>query len=179
MKAKWSRRMAKGALIASIAATVIAIAVPMSVGRANPRPPAATQPATASGPASQPATMGAATTRPLAEPRRIREAKIKCAMVQISMLETALAVFEVDCGRYPTNDEGLGALVKQPANSQGWKKDGYLAKGGVPDDPWGHPYKYVRPGQHNPKGFDLYSFGPDGMDGTADDIGNWDQKAGK
>jgi len=104
---------------------------------------------------------------------RGEEAKIKSAMTQISMLETALSMFEVDCQRYPTSTEGLAALVEQPNNCPNWK--GYLPKG-VPNDPWGNPYQYQDPGQHNPKSFDLWSFGPDGQGGTTDDIDNWTQK---
>ena len=46
----------------------------------------------------------------------------------------------------------------------------------VPLDPWDNPYQYMSPGIHNPDGFDVWSFGPDGINGTQDDIGNWNQE---
>lgn len=82
-------------------------------------------------------------------------------------LRTALRQFEVHCGRYPTTKEGLASLV-QGGNITGWK--GPYIVNDVPIDPWGNPYVYRCPGQHNTDGFDLYSFGPDMKDGTADDI---------
>jgi len=105
------------------------------------------------------------------------KARIKTTVAQIGMFETALERFRLENGRYPTSDEGLRALVEQPANCPNWDKEGYLGKDDLPDDPWGNKYQYRYPGQHNQKGFDLWSFGPDGQDGGEDDIGNWSQQA--
>lgn len=102
---------------------------------------------------------------------RSEQAKITAAKTDISNMETALDVFETDCGRYPNGDEGLQALVGNPSNLQGWKGP-YLKRLNM--DPWGHPYVYVSPGQHNATGIDLYSLGPDGREGN-DDITNWQQ----
>ncbi len=101
---------------------------------------------------------------------RTQQAKITAAQTDISNMETALDAFEVDNGRYPTSAEGLRALTDQPPGMTTWK--GYL-KRAVGNDPWGNPYVYGCPGQHNTDGYDLHSFGPDGQDGTADDITNW------
>jgi len=106
--------------------------------------------------------------------RRTEQAKLTAAATEISNIELALDTFEVDCGRYPTTEEGLKALVEQPSNADGWH-DSYI-KRGVPRDPWGNAYVYRCPGQHNPSGYDLYSFGPDGQDGGGDDIDNWSQR---
>jgi general secretion pathway protein G len=106
---------------------------------------------------------------------RTKQARLSAAKADISNMGTALEAFEVDCGRLPTTDEGLNALVQQPGNVQNWNKAGYLNKG-VPKDPWDHDYVYRCPGQQNPNGYDLYSFGPDGQDGGGDDIVNWTQK---
>ncbi|MEO6437494.1 MAG: type II secretion system major pseudopilin GspG [Tepidisphaeraceae bacterium] len=103
---------------------------------------------------------------------RSEQARITAAKAQISSLETALTGFEVDCGRFPTNDEGLQALVQQPANVQNWKS--YMKQ--IPKDPWGNPYVYRAPGTHNPQDFDLFSIGPDGREGN-DDITNWSEDA--
>ena len=100
---------------------------------------------------------------------RGEEAKIKAARVQIGNFKTALEMFEKDCSRYPTTSEGLQALVLQPGDIKGWKK----CMDEVPNDPWDHPYKYTCPGQNNSDGFDILSAGPDGQEGTEDDITNW------
>ena len=97
-------------------------------------------------------------------------AKIDVARNNIAALQTALEVFEVDVGRYPTAAEGLQALVAQPPGAQQWHGP-YLSK--LPKDPWGNPYLYRFPGKHNQNGFDLYSLGPDGKEGGGDDITNW------
>lgn len=76
-------------------------------------------------------------------------------------------------GRYPTTSEGLEALVKKPANAEGWQQ-AYL-KRDVPLDPWGNEYIYRYPGQYNEDGYDLYSYGPDGKQGGGDDITNWSE----
>ena len=102
---------------------------------------------------------------------RSEQAKITQAQTDIANIELALETFEVDCARYPTKEEGLGALVVMPANADNWR--GPYLKKGLPRDPWGHPYVYRCPGQHNPDGFDLSSFGPDGQEGGGDDIDNW------
>lgn len=106
--------------------------------------------------------------------KRSEQAKITAANTDISNLGVSLSGFELDCGRYPTTEEGLGALVQQPPNLNGWKGP-YLERG-VPKDPWGNPYPYQCPGQHRPDSYDLHSFGPDGQDGGGDDIDNWSEK---
>ena len=97
-------------------------------------------------------------------------AKPAAARADIIQLRVALDVFEVDMGRYPTTQEGLSALLAPPPGSKNWKGP-YLK--GAAKDPWGHPYVYRCPGTHNPNGFDLHSFGPDGKEGGGDDIDNW------
>ena len=85
----------------------------------------------------------------------------------------ALDLFELDTGKYPTSEEGLNALRVQPPGAQNWKGP-YLKQG--PVDPWNRPYRYVYPGAKNPQDYDLFSLGPDGAEGTSDDIGNWEKK---
>jgi general secretion pathway protein G len=100
---------------------------------------------------------------------RSEDAKLKACKAEISILSGALDTFEIDNGRYPSTDEGLRALVEQPANVENWRA--YL-KGGIPVDQWKRPYVYVYPGTNNTDSFDLYSLGPDGREG-GDDITNW------
>jgi len=101
---------------------------------------------------------------------RTQDAKIAAAKTDIASMDNLLETFESDNERYPTNEEGLRALVEQPSGLQNWH--GPYIKRGVPNDPWGNPYVYKYPGVHNAKGFDLYSLGPDGREG-GDDIDNW------
>lgn len=102
---------------------------------------------------------------------RTEDAKKAAAKQDISGTATALDTFEVDNGRYPTSDEGLAALSNPPSNMTNWHGP-YIAKP-IVNDPWGHPYVYRFPGSHNPRGFDLFSTGPDGQEGGGDDIDNW------
>ena len=71
-------------------------------------------------------------------------------------------------------EEGLSALIEQPTDVTSWH--GPYIKRGVPKDPWGSPYVYKQPGEHNASGYDLYSFGPDKQDGSDDDIDNWSER---
>jgi len=92
--------------------------------------------------------------------------RAKTAHIQIESLVTAMELFHIDVGRYPTSTEGLSALVKSPGNIAGWNGP-YLAKGDVPQDPWGRPYLY-QAGQ-NGGSFQIRSLGADGKEGGADE----------
>jgi general secretion pathway protein G len=107
---------------------------------------------------------------------RAESTKKQAAAVDIkSNIRVALGMFETDCGRYPTTAEGLAALVNQPQNAPNWQGP-YFENSIMPKDPWGNPYIYECPGQHNIKGYDLSSCGPDGQPGGGDDIDNWTQQ---
>ena len=82
-------------------------------------------------------------------------AKVSTAQIQIDGLKTALDMFLVDVGRYPTQQEGLEALVQNPGTMANWHGP-YVKATGVPVDPWGQPYQYRIPGQ-NGNDFDLYT----------------------
>jgi general secretion pathway protein G len=103
---------------------------------------------------------------------RSEQAKLAAAKTDISMIDNALDLFEQDTGRYPSTDEGLRALT-DAGSLPNWH--GPYIKRGVPNDPWGNPYVYRYPGQHNTSGADLFSMGPDGREGN-DDITNWAQQ---
>ncbi|KON80388.1 type II secretion system major pseudopilin GspG [Azoarcus sp. PA01] len=99
-------------------------------------------------------------------------AKSKTARVQVSDLEQAAELFKLDVGRFPTNEEGLDALVARPAAGTGW--NGPYLKGGVPPDPWGIPYQYENPGRRAQ--IDIFTLGADntpGGEGENVDVGNW------
>ena len=94
-------------------------------------------------------------------------------VTDIYNFKTGLSMFEMACGRFPTTEEGLSALLKRPAAiPEGVWKGPYLDERKLPKDSWGHDYLYHRPGVHNPDGYDVYSLGPNGK-GGAEAIGNW------
>ena len=92
---------------------------------------------------------------------RLGGAKSKTAGIQIADLDKALEIFKLDVGRYPSNAEGLQALVAKPASAGGW--NGPYLKGGLPSDPWGNPYRYANPGPQG--GFEVLSLGADNAPG--------------
>jgi general secretion pathway protein G len=85
-------------------------------------------------------------------------------------IATALKMYELDNGDYPSGSEGLGALLSKPGSATNWNGP-YLEK--KPIDPWGREYQYKCPGEHRPADYDLYSLGRDGVE-SADDVKNWD-----
>ncbi|MET4805214.1 type II secretion system major pseudopilin GspG [Limibacillus sp. MBR-115] len=89
-------------------------------------------------------------------------AKSKTAKVQIENFATALDLYRLDIGSYPTTDQGLEALVRAPGGVDGWNGP-YLSKAEVPLDPWKNPFQYNQPGENAP--FDLYSLGADNQEG--------------
>jgi len=99
---------------------------------------------------------------------KVGEAKPVAAANQIDSLGLALDLYAMDnSGRYP---KALGDLVRDPGDAEKW--NGPYLKKGVPPDPWGNPYTYQSPGVHS-KDYDLYSAGPDAIEGTEDDITSW------
>ncbi len=104
------------------------------------------------------------------------KSKPKVAKLQIEEFGTSLDMFKLETGRYPTTQEGLQALITQPAGATGWNGP-YLHKPSVPKDPWENDYHYVSPGQHG-TGFDISSYGADkaeGGDGENKDINSWER----
>ncbi|MES2722081.1 MAG: type II secretion system major pseudopilin GspG [Pseudomonadota bacterium] len=97
------------------------------------------------------------------------------ARADISVLEQSIEGYRLDNFTFPTNEQGLQALVTPPAGMarpDRYREGGYIRR--LPQDPWGNPYQYAVPGE---KGrFDIYSFGADGRkggEGDDADIGNW------
>lgn len=105
---------------------------------------------------------------------RTEEARISVAQADIgSNINMALKLYELDNGSYPVTAQSLEALLSKPSAPPvpyNWKGP-YLEK--EPIDPWNNPYKYKFPGEHNKSGYDLYSVGRDGLEGTEDDVTNW------
>ena len=103
---------------------------------------------------------------------RTEQAKVSAAQADVSAnIATALKLYELDNGRYPSNEDGsLQALFTKPGNATNWNGP-YLEK--KPVDPWGHEYQYKAPGTHRTYDYDLYSYGHDGVE-SEDDVKNWE-----
>ncbi|RJQ68474.1 MAG: type II secretion system protein GspG [Desulfobacteraceae bacterium] len=109
---------------------------------------------------------------------RSDDAKVSATRIQIESLVSALKMYKLDNGTYPSTEQGLEALVSPPQSGdvpKKWRKGGYLEKGKVPKDPWGNDYIYLFPGTHGD--FDIVAYGADGVPGGEDynkDIASWD-----
>ena len=103
------------------------------------------------------------------------EARVIAARQDLATIVSALKLYRLDIGRYPTSEQGLKALVAKPSEEPiptNWKIGGYLDR--LPNDPWGKPYQYSSPGLKGE--MDVFSFGADGKLGGVElgtDIGNW------
>ena len=107
---------------------------------------------------------------------RAEQAKVTAAQSDIQVnIPTALDLYELDNGFYPSTEQGLAALRDQPSTAPvpaKWSGP-YLKR--KPLDPWGNAYHYQSPGSHNPNSYDLFSYGKDGAEGGKDDVTNWDE----
>jgi len=113
--------------------------------------------------------------RIMGRPDEARQLKAK---IQIESIETALKLYKIDNGSYPGTEQGLQALVEQPATGNipaKWREGGYLEKGKLPKDPWGNDFVYLSPGVHGE--YDIVSYGADGApggEGKNMDINSWE-----
>src|SRR5215468_8278997 len=101
------------------------------------------------------------------------ESKVKAAKIQIESLTSALDLYALDTGHYPSSSEGLEALMQPPGSVASWNGP-YLKGTVIPKDPWGRSYIYRSPGQHG--SYDILSYGADGQEGgtgAAADITSW------
>lgn len=108
---------------------------------------------------------------------RADDARVLAAKQDISTLMQALKLYRLDNQRYPSNEQGLQALVTRPASGPvppNWKSGGYLDR--LNKDPWGNVYQYQSPGSRGE--VDVYSYGADGKPGGTGndaDIGSWSE----
>ncbi len=106
---------------------------------------------------------------------RTDDAKVAAAKHDIAALTSALKLYRLDNGVYPSADQGLPALVRKPETGEpprNWKTGGYIER--LPKDPWGNDYQYLNPGVHGE--VDVFSYGADGRpggEGYDADIGSW------
>lgn len=107
----------------------------------------------------------------------LSNAYIEVAKTDIGRLKTALTMFKINEGTYPTQEQGLESLINNPGNLKKPNKypaDGYLTPKKLPTDPWGNAYIYVYPGEYGD--YDIISLGADGAvggEGENADIGSW------
>jgi general secretion pathway protein G len=92
----------------------------------------------------------------------LSESKVKAAKIQLQSFASALDLFYLDAGRFPSTAEGLTALVSRTPGVAAWNGP-YLKGGNVPNDPWNNAYLYRSPGEHGP--YDILSYGSDGQEG--------------
>lgn len=103
------------------------------------------------------------------------DARVAKARQDVRALQSALELYRLDNYQYPSTQQGLEALVREPAGeppARNWKAGGYINS--LPKDPWGTDYQYRNPGEHSQ--YDVFSFGADGRqggDGINAEIGNW------
>ena len=101
---------------------------------------------------------------------------INTARTQINALSTPLDLFRLDVGDFPSTAQGLESLRIAPsdiADPADWGGP-YLRKN-IPMDPWRNPYQYAHPGNYNTEMPDIWSWGPDGISDTEDDVVNWEE----
>ena len=103
------------------------------------------------------------------------KARIVAAKTDIQSIASALKMYRLDNGVYPSTEQGLQALARKPETGEiprNWKSNGYLER--LQKDPWRNDYQYLNPGLHGE--IDVFSYGADGQpggDGIKADIGNW------
>ncbi len=103
------------------------------------------------------------------------QARQQRARIDIEALETALKLYRLDTGTYPTTEQGLEALVEQPEGVRNWREGGYVDRGRILKDPWGNDYVYISPGNHGD--FDILSYGANGQpggEGVNAEIRSWE-----
>jgi general secretion pathway protein G len=105
--------------------------------------------------------------------KQIGKSQVTVVKDQFHAFGQALDHYRLDTGHYPTTEQGLNALMARPANELKW--NGPYLKKAPPADPWGNPYVFKSPGDHDE--YDLMSYGKDGApggSGEAADLGSWE-----
>ncbi|MBN1457188.1 MAG: type II secretion system major pseudopilin GspG [Sedimentisphaerales bacterium] len=99
------------------------------------------------------------------------KAKVSTTKANLKVLHNAVLQFKMDTGRYPTEEEGLYALIEEPTDVEGWQPGGYLNSTNLPYDGWKHEFIYQLDPESG-KPFVIISYGaddePEGEDYNAD-----------
>jgi general secretion pathway protein G len=101
---------------------------------------------------------------------RLGDAQKKVAYTQMKQIGEALELYKLSFRHYPSTGEGLAALASPKGNEKPFMQM-------IPKDPWGNDFVYIYPGTHNQGGFDILSYGADGVQGGGDDVGNWEESS--
>lgn len=104
---------------------------------------------------------------------KVQQAEETRVAQDIRAIESALKFYRLDNYRYPTQSQGLGALLSAPSGSEDRWNGPYLES--MPVDPWGQNYLYAYP-SNNGRDFDVYTLGADQQEngeGADQDWGNW------
>lgn len=101
-------------------------------------------------------------------------ANIDAATAQIGLIKSQIDLYNLNMNAYPSTLDDLLNVPSEAANPKKWAGP-YIEA--LRPDPWGNEYQFAAPGEHNPNSFDFWSYGPDGTDGTEDDIGNWESSS--
>lgn len=99
-------------------------------------------------------------------------AEKKAAQIQVSAFSRAIDLYKLSCSKYPSGLQDLAERPSDKLTADRWEGP-YIEDNKALVDPWGNQYKYSPNGKHNPERYDVWSLGPDGQDGSDDDIGNW------
>jgi general secretion pathway protein G len=111
---------------------------------------------------------------------RSDQARYAAAKADVTVnVTTALKLYELDNGFFPSTEQGLDALLAKPTTNpvpQNWNGP-YLEN--LPVDPWGRPYQYRSPGANRPHDYDLWSMGKNSTkEKSDDDVTNWGSSSG-
>ncbi|MBK1882938.1 type II secretion system major pseudopilin GspG [Luteolibacter pohnpeiensis] len=101
-------------------------------------------------------------------------AKVSQVGADFTAFDSALRMYKLNAGNYPSTQQGLQALMTKPTNApvpRRWAQN--MNK--IPNDPWGKPYIYRNPGKKDPTDFEIVSAGPDGQENTEDDLSSQDE----
>lgn len=101
-------------------------------------------------------------------------AKITVADADLKNLKAAVLSYKTLAGQAPSTQQGLEALFVKPTTAPTPKRWTSAGKKGVPNDPWGNPYRYRNPGKKDTSDFEIYSLGEDGQENTSDDMSSQD-----
>jgi len=108
---------------------------------------------------------------------RLEEARAEATATQITILSSALDMYRINSGGYPTSEQGLFALIEPPPDKRGRSQPAYLDSDQVPTDAWGNPFIYRSPGVQAGRDYEIVSLGADGVEGGTgvdSDIRSWE-----
>ncbi len=111
-----------------------------------------------------------------------KKADIDAAKTQIGLFRTALEKYALDMNTFPTSEQGLDVLIVKPTDLEDEDQANWAGpyitttSKEAPRDPWGHEYNYEFPSTHDSEYPDIWSVGPDGKEGSEDDIVNWSEE---